>query len=155
MTYSTTGQLLEYVSAIWDNAMNGWMNQSREVYVYDQAGNNDSLYIYAWESYAWNQTACYDYEYDANGRLSSYVREGLRYETMERDRYEFERDEDLCRRIAGFRGQQRAVASYRDQLRQRGEGTLCSRGCPASGACVRVLGMAESGTGCFAGGNGG
>lgn len=94
MTYSTTGRLLEYVSAIWDNAMNGWMNQSREVYVYDQAGNNDSLYIYAWESYAWNQTACYDYEYDANGRLSSYVREGLRYETMERDRYEFERDED-------------------------------------------------------------
>ena len=94
MSYSETGKIKEYVSAIWDYILDDWMNQSREVYVYDEAGNNDSLYIYAWESYNWNQTACYDYEYDASGRLMSYVREGLRYDVMERDRYEFERDED-------------------------------------------------------------
>lgn len=94
MRYSETGKITEYVSAIWDYILNDWMNQSREVYVYDEAGNNDSLYIYAWQSYSWYQTACYDYEYDASGRLMSYVRDGLRYDVMERDRYVFERDED-------------------------------------------------------------
>lgn len=94
MKYSSENLILEWQSAIWEQAMQDWLNQGLEKYTYNERNDLQTLLVYRWESTQWGQTSRLDYAYDENGNRTYYVREGIRFDTMRVEKYIYQNDED-------------------------------------------------------------
>ncbi len=93
-TYNDKNLVTVEFTQVFDSAVGGMENYSREFFFYNENDQKDSVAYETWRSIEWYHDISYKYTFNQWGSYSGWIYDNFRAEDKRRDKYVFEHDND-------------------------------------------------------------